>query len=75
MRVSANGPAVVVLALMVNLPYAALAQPAVSHQPAEYGVVVEKNLMIPVRDGVRLAADILPASPGGQARAGASPRS
>ena len=58
MRVPANGPAVVVLALMVNLPCAALAQPAVTHRPAEYGVVIEKNLMIPVRDGVRLAADI-----------------
>ncbi|MGC1719754.1 MAG: hypothetical protein WA746_12270 [Isosphaeraceae bacterium] len=41
MRVPANGPAVVVLALMVNLPCAALAQPAVTHQPAEYGVVIE----------------------------------
>ena len=40
-RVPANGPAVVVLALMVNLPCAALAQPAVTHQPAEYGVVIE----------------------------------
>ena len=40
-RVPANGPAVVVLALMVNLPCAALAQPAVTHQPAEYGVVNE----------------------------------
>jgi uncharacterized protein len=38
-RVPANGPAVVVLALMVNLPCAALAQPAVTHRPAEYGVV------------------------------------
>ena len=58
MRETANGPAVVVLAVMVSLPCPALAQPAVSHRPAEYGVVIEKNLMIPVRDGVRLAADI-----------------
>ncbi len=27
-------------------------------RPAEFGVVVEKNVMIPMRDGVRLAADI-----------------
>jgi putative CocE/NonD family hydrolase len=57
-RVSANGPAVVVLAVVVNLPFPALAQPAVSRRPPEYGVIVEKNLMITVRDGVRLAADI-----------------
>src|SRR5271165_7201056 len=43
---------------MVNLPCSAAAQPAVSHRPAEHGVVVEKNLMIPVRDGVNLAADV-----------------
>jgi len=68
-RVSANGPAVVVLAVMVNLPCPALAQPAVSHRPAEYGVVIEKNLMIPVRDGVRLTADIYqPAQEGKPAR-------
>jgi putative CocE/NonD family hydrolase len=43
---------------MLNLPCPAPAQPAVSSRPAEYGVAVERNLMIPVRDGVRLAADI-----------------
>jgi uncharacterized protein len=48
----------VVLAVMVSLPCFAWAQPAVSHRPAEYGVAIEKNLMIPVRDGVRLAVDI-----------------
>ena len=58
MRVSATGPAVVVLAMMVNLSGSAQAQPAVSHRPAEYGVAVEKNLMIPVRDGIRLAVDV-----------------
>jgi putative CocE/NonD family hydrolase len=36
-----------------------LAQPPrVTSRIAEYGVVVERNVMIPVRDGVRLAADI-----------------
>ncbi len=32
--------------------------PRVSARPPEFGVVVEKNVMIPMRDGVRLAADI-----------------
>jgi putative CocE/NonD family hydrolase len=47
-------------ALLVALsPGSLLAQPpAVSLRPAEFGVVIEKNVMIPVRDGVRLAADI-----------------
>ena len=34
------------------------AQPPVSERPPEYGVVIERNVMIPVRDGVRLAADL-----------------
>ena len=73
MRVSANGLVVVVLAVMVNLPCPALAQPAVSHRPAEYGVVIEKNLMIPVRDGVRLAADIYRPAREGKPAAGRFP--
>ena len=32
--------------------------PRVSRRQPEFGVVVEKNLMIPVRDGVKLAADL-----------------
>ena len=32
--------------------------PQPSKRPAEFGVVVEKDVMIPMRDGVRLAADI-----------------
>jgi putative CocE/NonD family hydrolase len=32
--------------------------PQPAKQPAEYGVVVETNVMIPMRDGVRLAADV-----------------
>jgi putative CocE/NonD family hydrolase len=45
---------------LLGLPLSGLAQvpPAVSSRPAEYGVAVEKNVMIPVRDGVRLAADL-----------------
>ena len=36
-----------------------LAQPPkVNPRPAEFGVVVEKNVMVPMRDGVRLAADV-----------------
>ena len=57
MRELANGPAVFVIAVFMHLPYHALAQPPVNRRPPEYGVVVEKNLMIPVRDRVRLAAD------------------
>ena len=59
MRASLTGPAAVVLVALVIPPdSAAPAQPAASHRPAEYGVVVDKNLMIPVHDGVRLAVDI-----------------
>jgi putative CocE/NonD family hydrolase len=32
--------------------------PKVNPRPTEFAVVVEKNVMIPVRDGIRLAADI-----------------
>ncbi len=32
--------------------------PQPSVRPAEYGVVIEKDLKIPMRDGVRLAADV-----------------
>ena len=32
--------------------------PQPSKRPAEFGVVVEKNVIIPMRDGVRLAADV-----------------
>jgi putative CocE/NonD family hydrolase len=32
--------------------------PQPSKRPAEFGVVVEKEVMIPMRDGVRLAADV-----------------
>lgn len=45
-------------ALLYGLAAAQAPPPAVSLRPAEYGVVVDKNVMIGVRDGVRLAADI-----------------
>jgi putative CocE/NonD family hydrolase len=32
--------------------------PKVNPRPAQFGVVVEKNVMIPMRDGVHLAADL-----------------
>ena len=32
--------------------------PEVAHRDPEYGVVVESSVMIPMRDGVRLAADV-----------------
>jgi len=47
-------------ALLVGLSCGSvLAQPPkVSPRPAELGVVVEKNVMMPMGDGVRLAADV-----------------
>jgi putative CocE/NonD family hydrolase len=50
-------PPGIVIALL-SLPAASPAQPQVSKRTAEFGVSVEKNVMIPVRDGIRLAADI-----------------
>ena len=61
------------LLLMVSLPGLAQAQPAVTHRPAEYGVAIEKNLMIPVRDGVRLAVDIYLPTREGKPAPGAFP--
>ena len=48
----------IVLAVLVIPAFPVQAQPSVSQRPAGTGVVVERNLMIPVRDGVRLAADV-----------------
>jgi putative CocE/NonD family hydrolase len=42
------------------------AQPRITGRPAEYGVIAEKNVMITMRDGVRLAADIYRPVPTGE---------
>jgi len=52
---------VIALSALLVGPYSKrlLAQPPkVNPRPAEFGVVVETNVMIPMRDGVRLAADV-----------------
>jgi putative CocE/NonD family hydrolase len=46
------------LALLAVCRLAAAQPPAVSSRPTEFEVVVETNVMIPMPDGVRLAADI-----------------
>ncbi|MFI5453919.1 MAG: CocE/NonD family hydrolase [Isosphaerales bacterium] len=51
-----------------------LAQPPkVNPRPAEFGVVVEKDLMIPMRDGIRLAADVYRPARDGEPAAGRFP--
>jgi putative CocE/NonD family hydrolase len=52
--------ALAVLELLVgpSAPYGYAQPPKVNPRQAEFGVVVEKNVMIPMQDGVRLAADI-----------------
>jgi putative CocE/NonD family hydrolase len=47
--------------------------PAVAQRPAEYGVAVEKNVTIIVRDGTRLAADIYHPARDGQPAPGRFP--
>jgi putative CocE/NonD family hydrolase len=55
-------------------PQCVFAQPpAVNPRPAEFGFVVEKNVMIPMRDGVRLAADIYRPTRAGTAASGKFP--
>src|SRR4051794_37108360 len=49
------------------------AQPAVSKRPAEFGVVVEKKVLIPMRDGIRLAADLYRPARDGKAAEGRFP--
>jgi putative CocE/NonD family hydrolase len=51
----------------------ARSQPAVAVRPAEFGVIVEKNVMIPVRDGVKLAADLYRPARDGKPAAGRFP--
>jgi putative CocE/NonD family hydrolase len=47
--------------------------PRIATRAADYGVVVEKNVMIPMRDGVRLAADLYRPARGGAAASGRFP--
>src|SRR4051812_34733278 len=65
----------VLLAAFVLLrPAVVLAQPPrVEDRPAEYGVVVEKDTMIAVRDGTRLAADVYRPARDGKAVEGRFP--
>src|SRR4051812_42876669 len=65
----------VLLAAFVLLrPAVVLAQPPrVEDRPAEYGVVVEKETMIAVRDGTRLAADVYRPARDGKAIEGRFP--
>jgi putative CocE/NonD family hydrolase len=50
-----------------------LAQPPITRRAAEHGVLVEKNVMIPVRDGIKLAADLYRPSRDGKALEGRFP--
>jgi uncharacterized protein len=47
--------------------------PRISKRSAEFEIVVEKNVMIPMRDGARLAADIYRPARGGKAASGRFP--
>ncbi len=47
--------------------------PRISTRPAEFEVVVEKNVMIPMRDGTRLAADIYRPARAGKPASGRFP--
>ena len=48
--------------------------PKTSSRPAEYDAVVQKNVMIPMRDGVSLAADLYRPGRDGKPAPGRSPR-
>ena len=63
----------IVLTVLVIPAFPARAQPAVSQRPADTGVLVERNLMIRVRDGVRLAADVYRPARDGKPLAGRFP--
>ncbi len=47
--------------------------PRISPRPAEFEIVVEKNVMIPMRDGTRLAADIYRPARAGKPASGRFP--
>ena len=54
-------------------PDACAQGPQPAKRPAQFGVVVEKNVMIPMRDGVRLAADVYRPARDGKPAAGRFP--
>ena len=59
---------------LVLLPFRAWAEfPRLDPRPAEFEVVVEKNVMVPMRDHVRLAMDIYRPARAGRAVAGRFP--
>lgn len=58
MRVAEAGRNAGVLLVLLLCPRAGWGQPAVERRPAELDVLIEKHVMIPMPDGVRLAADL-----------------
>ena len=73
MQIPAIRRGLAVLGLLSAFPCLVLAQVPPGRRPAEYGVTVEKNVMIPVRDGIRLAADIYRPARDGKAAPGRFP--
>jgi putative CocE/NonD family hydrolase len=65
--------ALAVVALLIVSARLASGQPPVTHREAESGVVIEKNVMIPMPDGVRLAADLYRPAQGGMPAPGRFP--
>jgi putative CocE/NonD family hydrolase len=59
--------------ILILSPGLVRAQPPVSKRAAEFGVVVERNVMIPMRDGVHLAADLYRPAKDGQPAPGRFP--
>jgi uncharacterized protein len=57
----------------VRSPSAAAQGPKAISRPAQYDVVTRKNVMIPMHDGVRLAADLYHPAQGGKEAAGHFP--
>jgi uncharacterized protein len=56
-----------------SAPHGYAQPPKVNPRQAEFGVVIEKNAMIPMQDGVRLAADIYRPARAGKAAPGRFP--
>src|SRR5580692_13191067 len=59
--------------LLIALPGGVLAQTSEAGKGAAYDVIVARNVMVPMRDGVRLATDIYMPAQGGAAAAGKFP--